>query len=74
LRHHAERGDFSRWVREVMNDRVLAGRLAKLERRWCRGELHDLPGAIRALIYTAADRAPTPCGVASDIEHEESRR
>lgn len=59
LRHHAERGDFSRWVREVMSDRVLAGRLAKLERRWCRGQLHDLPGAIRALVYTATDRGST---------------
>jgi hydroxymethylpyrimidine pyrophosphatase-like HAD family hydrolase len=72
LRHHAQRGDFSRWVRDVMNDRVLAGRLAKLERRWCRGELHDLPGAIRALISTAADRASTPGGVASDTEEQEA--
>ena len=60
LRHHAERGDFSRWVRDVISDRVLAARLAKLERRWCRGELHDLPGATRALVHTALDRLSTP--------------
>lgn len=59
LRHHAERGDFSRWVRDVINDRVLGTRLAKLERRWCRGELHDLSGATRALVHTALDRVST---------------
>jgi hydroxymethylpyrimidine pyrophosphatase-like HAD family hydrolase len=60
LLHHARRGDFSRWVREVISSRGLATRLAKLERRWCRGELQDLPGAIRALVYTAVDRASEP--------------
>jgi haloacid dehalogenase-like hydrolase len=60
--HHARRGDFSRWVRDVISDRVLAVRLAKLERRWCRGELQDLAGAARALVYSAVDRASQPCG------------
>ena len=66
LTHHAKRGDFSRWVRDVVNDRVLAARLAKLERRWCSGELHDLAEATRALVHTALDRAST-------LDHQEQR-
>jgi hypothetical protein len=59
LAHHAGRGDFSRWIRDVMSDRVLGGRVAKLERRWCRGELQDLGEAVSALVDTALDRAST---------------
>jgi hydroxymethylpyrimidine pyrophosphatase-like HAD family hydrolase len=65
LRHHAERGDFSRWVRDVINDRVLAARLAKLERRWCRGEVPDLREEARALVHDAVHRASAPCGPAA---------
>jgi hydroxymethylpyrimidine pyrophosphatase-like HAD family hydrolase len=68
LRHHAGRADFSRWIRDVVNDRVLAARLAKLERRWCRGELRDLVEATRALVDTALERA----SITSD--EEEQRR
>jgi hypothetical protein len=57
--HHAKHGDFSRWIRDVFNDRVLAARLAKLERRRCRGELHDFVEASRALVHTALDRLST---------------
>ncbi|HXJ81977.1 MAG TPA: hypothetical protein VMS64_25235 [Candidatus Methylomirabilis sp.] len=50
LRHHAERGDFSRWVLDVFADRELATQLRKAEARWRRGELPDLPRAVDRLI------------------------
>ncbi|HET8576419.1 MAG TPA: HAD hydrolase family protein [Methylomirabilota bacterium] len=46
LAHHAGRGDFSRWVREVFSDLELARQLRKSEARWRRGELPDLRRAI----------------------------
>jgi phosphoglycolate phosphatase-like HAD superfamily hydrolase len=50
LAHHAERGDFSRWVRDVFADAELARQLGKAETRWRRRELPDLREAIDALI------------------------
>ena len=50
LAYHAERGDFSRWVRDVFADTELARQLGKAETRWRRGELPDLREAIDALI------------------------
>jgi hypothetical protein len=53
LAHHASRGDFSRWILEVFNDRELGVQLRKIETRWSRGETPDLRLAIGRLI---ADR------------------
>jgi hypothetical protein len=53
LAHHARNGDFSRWIRDVFQEDLLADRVAKLERRWHRGEVADLAGAVRALIQGA---------------------
>jgi hydroxymethylpyrimidine pyrophosphatase-like HAD family hydrolase len=50
LAHHAERGDFSRWVRDVFADAELARQLGKAETRWRRRELPDLREAVDALI------------------------
>lgn len=50
LTHHAEIGDFSRWVYDVFADPELARQLRKVEARSRRGELGDLRGAIDALI------------------------
>jgi hydroxymethylpyrimidine pyrophosphatase-like HAD family hydrolase len=50
LAHHAEHGDFSRWVRDVFADSELARQLQKAEARWRRGELPDLRRAIDTLI------------------------
>jgi hydroxymethylpyrimidine pyrophosphatase-like HAD family hydrolase len=50
LAHHAGRGDFSRWVHDVFSDQLLAAQLRKTERRWSRGEISDLRGAIADLI------------------------
>jgi len=50
LAHHAEHGDFSRWVRDVFADAELARQLRKIEARWCRRELADLRRSIDALI------------------------
>jgi hypothetical protein len=50
LAYHAERGDFSRWVRDVFADAELARQLGKAEARWRRRELPDLREAIDALI------------------------
>lgn len=50
LAHHAEHGDFSRWVRDVFADAELARQLRKIEARWRRRELADLRRTIDALI------------------------
>jgi hypothetical protein len=50
LAHHAEHGDFSRWVRDVFADVELARQLRKIEARWRRRELADLRRPIDALI------------------------
>jgi hypothetical protein len=50
LAHHAELGDFSRWVHDVFADAELARQLRKIEARWRRGELADLRRSIDALI------------------------
>jgi len=50
LAHHAEHGDFSRWVRDVFADVELARQLRKIEARWRRRELADLRRTIDALI------------------------
>jgi hypothetical protein len=50
LAHHAERGDFSCWVRDVFADAELARQLGKIEGRWRRRELADLRRTIDALI------------------------
>jgi hypothetical protein len=50
LAHHAEHGDFSRWVRDVFADAELARQLRKVEARWRRRELADLRRTIDALI------------------------
>ena len=50
LAHHAERGDFSRWVHDVFADAELARQLRKIEARWRRREPADLRRSIDALI------------------------
>ncbi|GAB4446674.1 MAG: HAD-IIB family hydrolase [Chloroflexi bacterium OHK40] len=51
LRYHLERGDFERWVRQVLHDDELAARLNKLARRHLAGE------ALRsALVSVVGDR------------------
>jgi hypothetical protein len=50
LAHHAQHGDFSRWVHDVFQDVELARQLRKAESRWRRGELPELRGVIDALI------------------------
>jgi hydroxymethylpyrimidine pyrophosphatase-like HAD family hydrolase len=50
LAYHAQRGDFSRWVRDVITDLDLAAQLRKSEARWNRGEITDLRRTIEELI------------------------
>jgi hypothetical protein len=50
LAYHAERGDFSRWVRDVFADRAVGSQLRKTEARWRCGEITDLRTAIERLI------------------------
>jgi hydroxymethylpyrimidine pyrophosphatase-like HAD family hydrolase len=58
LAHHAGHGDFSRWVRTVFSDQMLAHALEKLEARWRRGELPDLRRAIEDSILRRYGAAP----------------
>jgi hypothetical protein len=57
LEHHARRGDFSRWVRDVYAEPMTSARLRKIERRWGRGEIGDLRVAIAQCL------SPTTPGV-----------
>jgi hypothetical protein len=50
LTHHAGRGDFARWVRDVFGDMELARQIGKAELRWKRGELADLREMIDTLV------------------------
>jgi hypothetical protein len=50
---HLRRGDLSRWIRDVFDDRVLANRVRALEERWEAGRL-DRPHL--ALISTIRER------------------
>ena len=50
LTHHAGRGDFSRWVRDVFGDTELARQIGEAEVRFQRGELADLRQMIDILI------------------------
>jgi hypothetical protein len=60
IAHHTARGDFSRWIRDVFQEEVLADRVAKVERRWCRGELAHVADELGGLIRRAyAADAPT---------------
>ena len=43
---HAGRGDFSRWIHDVFQDRVLARQMRTIEARWKRGDLHHLREAL----------------------------
>ena len=61
LAHHAGRGDFSRWIRDVFRDDVLADRVAKLERRSCRGDVTNFAAVAAALISAALEASPA-CG------------
>jgi hypothetical protein len=57
LGEHARRGDFSRWLLGVFRDRELGGQLAKIERRWARGEIQDLAPALAHAVRAAVERA-----------------
>jgi hydroxymethylpyrimidine pyrophosphatase-like HAD family hydrolase len=57
LAHHAERGDFSRWVGDVFADPELARQLRKIEARWRRRELGDLRRPIDGLITVRYGRS-----------------
>jgi hypothetical protein len=60
LAHHARHGDFSRWIRDVFRDDVLADRVAKLERRSCRGDVPNFGAVTAALIMTALAASLSP--------------
>lgn len=56
LRHHAARGDFSRWLLDVFADRELGRQLAKVERRWAQGDIVDLRRALLLVMASALGR------------------
>jgi hypothetical protein len=60
IAHHTARSDFSRWIRDVFQEDVLADRVAKVERRWCRGELTHLADEVSGLIRRAYAADATP--------------
>jgi hypothetical protein len=60
LAHHTGRGDFSRWIRDVFRDDVLADRVAKLERRSCREDVANFGAVAAALIRVALAASAAP--------------
>lgn len=60
IAHHAARGDFSRWIGDVVRDDLLAARVAKLERRWCRGEVVAFGDDVSELLRVAFSPARQP--------------
>jgi haloacid dehalogenase-like hydrolase len=50
---HAEREDFSRWIRDVFQDRVLARQVRKIETRWRHGDVHRLRDALAGPLAAA---------------------
>jgi hypothetical protein len=59
LAHHAQRGDFSRWVVDVFADLELGARLEAAEQRWGCGRIRDLRQAIRRLVPQRSPSAST---------------
>jgi len=46
IEEHASRGDFSRWIREVLGDQTLAVAIANLEEKYRHARVGNLPNEI----------------------------
>ena len=55
---HANRGDFSRWISEVLRDHPLSSSVRKVEEQYRLGRIHDLGGALATLIRERYDIPP----------------
>lgn len=63
LRHHAAGGDFSRWVRGVFQDEILAAALARSEMRLCLAtDDAEAEAARRELLLAIEQRFRSPAG------------
>jgi hypothetical protein len=47
---HIHRGDFSRWIGQVIDDQFLAAEIQKLEQRYCPGHSRDLCDSLARII------------------------
>jgi hypothetical protein len=52
---HARRGDFSRWISEVLRDHPLSSSVRKVEEQYRLGHIHDLPHALTTLVRERYD-------------------
>ena len=58
LDEHLQRGDFSRWVREVYGDVTTANQIKTLEERYRAGRLADVNDAIASVVQQRYDVGP----------------
>jgi len=58
LEGHAQRGDFSNWISNVLRDHALSSRVHKLEEEYRQGQIHDLAHPLAALIRERYDLPP----------------
>ena len=52
---HAKRGDFSRWILDVLHDHPLSSRIGKVEEQYRLGHIRDLGHALATLIRERYD-------------------
>jgi hypothetical protein len=58
LEGHAQRGDFSRWISDVLHDHPLSSRVRKVEEEYRQGQIRDLAHPLAALIRERYDLPP----------------
>jgi hypothetical protein len=62
LDEHLGRGDFSRWIADVLGDQVLAAKFAAVEGQYRRGGLEDPAAALTAAVADRYGEAPRTDG------------
>jgi hypothetical protein len=60
LAEHLERGDFSRWIEDVLHDHALAEQFRELEEAWRLGRLPDVNGALVRAVQARYEPAEEP--------------
>jgi len=69
---HARRGDFSRWIRNVLRDNLLATLVSEVEHQYRLGKIQDLQSELANRIQKRFDLPPQSCLPVSKTEAPES--